>query len=73
MLRTPIAGQNSHFQRFWCKKAKNSKKFAAYFGIKTVDQRSGANLKKMCFWQNYAANFLLFCTKNAENDYFYQR
>ena len=31
--------------------------------------------QKTCFWQNFAANFLLFLvfrTKNAENDYFNQ-
>ena len=29
VLRTPNAGRNSHFQRFWLQKARKSKKFAA--------------------------------------------
>ena len=28
-----------------------------------------SKLKKTCFLQNFAANFLLFSVKNAENDY----
>ena len=36
VLRTPNSGQNSHFQRFLCKKAKKSKKFAAKFCKKHV-------------------------------------
>ena len=44
----------------------------------TVDQCSGANLKNL-FFQKFAANFckflafLVFCSENAENDYFDQR
>ena len=48
-------------------------KKAHFFGSKTVDQRSGANAKKTVFLLKFAVNFLLFyvfCTKNAENDFF---
>ena len=41
-----------------------------FWGIK--QSTSWYKLKKMCFLQNFAANFLIFCTKNAENDYFDQ-
>ena len=47
-------------------------KQAHFFGNKTVDQNSGANLKNM-FFANFAAFFLAFYTKSAENDYFDQR
>ena len=36
VLRNPYTGQNSHFQRFLCKKAKKCKKFAAKFCQKQV-------------------------------------
>ena len=39
---------------------RSKKKKANFRGNKTVDQRSGANLKKTCFLQKFAANFLLF-------------
>ena len=51
-------------------------KKAHFFGNKTVDQRSGANLKKSVFCKNLLqifCFFLAFCRKNAENDYFDQR
>ena len=72
VLRTPNAGRNGHFQRFLCKKTKKVflGKKVHFFGNKTVDQPSGANLKKNCFLLKFAANFLLFkvfCIKNAEN------
>ena len=49
---------------------------SSFFGNKTVDQRFGANLKKHVFCKNLLqiyCFFKLFCTKNAENDYFDQR
>ena len=33
---------------------------SSFFGNKTVDQRSGANLKKPIFCKKITANFLLF-------------
>ena len=35
-------------------------KKANFWGNKTVNQHSGANLRKLCFLQNFAANFLPF-------------
>ena len=62
VLRTPNAGRNGHFQRFLCKKTKKVflGKKVHFFGNKTVDQPSGANLKKNCFLLKFAANFFLF-------------
>ena len=50
-------------------------KKAHFLGNKTVDQRFGANLKTRVFCKNLlqiSCFFLLFCIKNAENDYFDQ-
>ena len=47
-----------------------------FFGNKTVDQRFGANLKKHVFCKlllQISCFLKLFCSKNAENDYFDQR
>ena len=47
-----------------------------FWGNKTVDQHSGANLNKHVFCNfllQISCFFLLFNTKNAENDYFDQR
>ena len=44
-----------------------------FFGNKTVNQGSGANLKKRDFCKNLLHIFCLyqlFCRENAENDYF---
>ena len=41
-------------------------KKANFWGNKTVNQHSGANLKKHFFFQNFAANFLLFCRKTLK-------
>ena len=50
---------------------------AHFLGNKTVDQPSGANLKKNCFFAKICCKFLaffkVFCSKNIENDYFEQR
>ena len=49
---------------------------ANFFGNKTVDQRSGANLKKRVFAKlcgKFLAFFKIFSRKNTENDYFDQR
>ena len=46
------------------------------FGNKTVDQRSGANLKKCVFAQiccKFLAFLKLFCSKNNKNNFLDQR